>query len=51
MPLHKRFGVSATSRASFYLYNTLDEVSAFADAVREVREKFARTGRKRTRSR
>lgn len=51
MPLHKRFGVSATSRASFYLYNTLDEVTAFADAVREVREKFARTGRKRTRSR
>jgi cysteine desulfurase/selenocysteine lyase len=48
MPLHKRFGVSATSRASFYLYNTPEEVDAFADAVREVREKFARTGRTRT---
>jgi len=49
MPLHKRFGVSATSRASFYFYNTTEEVDVFADAVREVREKFARTGRKRTR--
>jgi cysteine desulfurase / selenocysteine lyase len=47
MPLHKRLGVSATSRASFYLYNTLDEVEIFASAVREVREKFARTGRTR----
>jgi len=48
MPLHKRFGVAATCRASFYLYNTLEEVDIFADAVREVREKFARTGRKRS---
>jgi cysteine desulfurase / selenocysteine lyase len=47
MPLHKRLGVSATSRASFYLYNTMEEVELFADAVREVREKFARTGRTR----
>jgi cysteine desulfurase / selenocysteine lyase len=49
MPLHKRFGVAATCRASFYLYNTLDEVEVFASAVREVHEKFAKTGRKRTR--
>ena len=49
MPLHKRLGVSATSRVSFYLYNTVEEVDVFADAVREVREKFARTGRTRTR--
>ncbi len=49
MPLHKRFGVSATSRASFYFYNTMEEVDVFANAVHEVREKFARTGRKRTR--
>ena len=48
MPLHKRFGVSATCRASFYFYNTIEEVDVFASAVREVREKFARTGRKRT---
>jgi len=49
MPLHKRYGVAATCRASFYLYNTMEEVDAFASAVREVREKFALTGRKRVR--
>lgn len=47
MPLHKRFKVAATCRASFYLYNTIEEVEIFADAVREVREKFAKSGRKR----
>ena len=26
MPLHDKFGLSATSRASFYLYNTREEV-------------------------
>ena len=25
-PLHRRFGVAATARASFAVYNTLDEV-------------------------
>jgi cysteine desulfurase / selenocysteine lyase len=33
MPLHKRFGVSTTCRASFYLYNTLDEVARLIEAV------------------
>jgi cysteine desulfurase/selenocysteine lyase len=33
MPLHTRLGVSVTCRASFYLYNTLAEVSRFVDAV------------------
>jgi cysteine desulfurase/selenocysteine lyase len=33
MPLHARFGISASSRASFYLYNTMAEVDAFADAL------------------
>ena len=33
MPLHSRLGVSVTCRASFYLYNTLDEVSRFVDSV------------------
>ncbi|MGV3484470.1 MAG: aminotransferase class V-fold PLP-dependent enzyme [Planctomycetaceae bacterium] len=51
MPLHQRFGISATCRASFYLYNREDEVDVFASAVREVREKFAKSGRKRTRRR
>ncbi len=33
MPLHKRLGVSTTCRASFYLYNTLDEVARLIEAV------------------
>ena len=33
MPLHSRLGVSVTCRASFYLYNTLDEVSRLVDSV------------------
>lgn len=42
MPLHKRLGVTATSRASFYLYNTRDEVARLSDALREARTKFSR---------
>ncbi len=33
MPLHSRLGVSVTCRASFYLYNTPDEVSRFVESV------------------
>jgi len=33
MPLHKRFGVGATARASFYFYNTLGEVEKLAEAL------------------
>jgi len=47
MPLHQAVGVSATSRASCYLYNTLEEVDHFLGAVAEVQTKFARTGRRR----
>ncbi|MFT4041797.1 MAG: SufS family cysteine desulfurase [Gordonia sp. (in: high G+C Gram-positive bacteria)] len=32
-PLHRRFGVAATARASFAAYNTLAEVDALADAI------------------
>lgn len=35
MPLHQRFGVSESSRASFYLYNTLAEVEYFAEVARK----------------
>ncbi len=41
-PLMRRLGVVATSRASFYLYNTEDEVRALAAGVRHVREYFGR---------
>jgi len=39
-PLHRRFGLAATVRASFYLYNTLDEVDVLVEAVREARRFF-----------
>ncbi|MFW0794640.1 SufS family cysteine desulfurase [Gordonia sp. CPCC 205515] len=32
-PLHKRFGIAATARASFAAYNTLAEVDALAAAI------------------
>ena len=39
-PLHRRFGVAATVRASFHVYNTVDEVAQLADGVRAAREFF-----------
>ena len=32
-PVHRTTGVQSTARASFYLYNTRDEVDALADAI------------------
>jgi cysteine desulfurase/selenocysteine lyase len=32
-PLHRRFGISASVRASFALYNTIDEVDALVAGV------------------
>jgi cysteine desulfurase/selenocysteine lyase len=46
-PLHDQLGISASTRASFYLYNTLAEVDALADALAGVRDRFKPTGRKR----
>jgi cysteine desulfurase/selenocysteine lyase len=40
-PLMARFGVTASARASFALYNTLDEADAFADALTKARSFFA----------
>jgi cysteine desulfurase/selenocysteine lyase len=39
-PLHRRFGVPATVRASFYLYNDLDDVATLLDAVRTAQKFF-----------
>jgi len=39
-PLHRRFGISATVRASFALYNTPAEVEALLAGVYEVRRFF-----------
>jgi cysteine desulfurase/selenocysteine lyase len=40
MPLMERLGLPATARASFGLYNTLDEVDALAGALEGVKEIF-----------
>ena len=40
-PLHETMGVAASARASFYVYNTTEEIDALVDAVREARELFA----------
>ncbi|MFF0492395.1 cysteine desulfurase [Nocardia sp. NPDC004068] len=39
-PLHRRFGVAATARASFAVYNTLDEVDRLVAAVRKAQSFF-----------
>ena len=40
-PLMRRLGVAATARASFYLYNTAEEVDALVEALVGAREFFA----------
>jgi cysteine desulfurase/selenocysteine lyase len=40
MPLHEHLGVSATARASFYLYNTTAEVDALITALHNARKTF-----------
>jgi cysteine desulfurase/selenocysteine lyase len=42
MPLHKRLGLMATSRASFYFYNTTEEVDTLADSLRRAKRVFRR---------
>lgn len=40
MPLHDKFGLTATTRASFYLYSTEQEVDILAEALYDVRKVF-----------
>ncbi len=48
MPLHKRLGAGATTRASFYLYNTLAEVDTLVESIRRVKSMFGRRRRNRS---
>ena len=41
MPLHEKLGLPATTRASFYLYNTPEEIDKLIEGLYEVREVFA----------
>jgi cysteine desulfurase/selenocysteine lyase len=40
MPLHKRLGIGASARASFYFYNTLAEVDVLGEALAAARRVF-----------
>jgi cysteine desulfurase/selenocysteine lyase len=42
MPLHRRLGIPASARASFYLYNTHDEVDRLASALESVKSLLRR---------
>ncbi len=42
MPLHRRFGLAATARASFAVYNTADEVERLVAGVRRALDFFGR---------
>jgi cysteine desulfurase/selenocysteine lyase len=44
-PLHRALGVQASTRASFYLYTTHDEVDALAEGIREAQRFFRPEGR------
>lgn len=40
-PLHEKFSIPATSRASFYLYSTTDEVDKLVNGIYKVKKYFA----------
>jgi cysteine desulfurase/selenocysteine lyase len=46
-PLHDRLGITASTRASFYLYNTPAEVDLLVDVTRQIRDRFRPQGRRR----
>ena len=40
MPLHQKLGIQASTRASFYLYNTIQDVDALVKGIGKVKEIF-----------
>jgi cysteine desulfurase/selenocysteine lyase len=48
-PLHALLGITASTRASFYLYNTPEEIDRLIEGVVEVQRLFAPKGRHRKR--
>jgi cysteine desulfurase / selenocysteine lyase len=40
MPLHEKFNIPATTRASFYLYNTMEEVDRLIEGLYNVKQFF-----------
>lgn len=48
-PLHDLLGITASTRASFYLYNTPSEVDTLVDVISQIVSMFKPSGRKRRR--
>ena len=46
-PLHKLLGITASTRASFYLYNHPEDIDRLVAGIVEVQQMFAPKGRKR----
>ncbi len=40
MPVHEKYGIAATTRASFYLYNTRQEIDRLVDGLYQVKDLF-----------
>jgi selenocysteine lyase/cysteine desulfurase len=40
MPLHKKLSISASTRASWYIYNDVEDIKALASIVIEKESKF-----------
>jgi cysteine desulfurase/selenocysteine lyase len=43
-PLHRRYGMAATTRATFYLYNDESDVRALVEGVRHAQTYFGQGG-------
>lgn len=41
MPLHQKFNIPATTRASFYLYNTMEEIDKLVESIYLVKKLFS----------
>ena len=41
-PLMRKLGIQSTSRASFYFYNTLEEIDRLVDVLKKIQEFFTR---------
>ena len=41
MPIHEKYGLPATTRASFYLYNTMKEVDSLIEGLYKAKEIFS----------
>jgi cysteine desulfurase/selenocysteine lyase len=40
MPLHQKMGLSASARASFYVYTTTDEIDVLVRSLRRAKKVF-----------